>query len=295
MSAKKLGSYPTISVLITIAAALFMVGLFALFAIHATALTKLLQENIEIQVYLDKDIDEKAQSEILANLSKRDFVKMQDNKPKVRFLSKEEAAKKLIEDMGEDFVTSLGTNPLRDVLIMNIKSEYSSKEKLLEIRNQLEGFSGVFEVVYAEVAIEKINENLTSIGSFAIGFAILLFLVAFFLLNNAIKLALYSQRMLIRSMQLVGATHFFIKKPFLWRAGMQGFIGGLLACSLLAALLIYLNSQFRELADIQNLWLIGFLFVILLVVGTLICLLSAYAAINRYLSMGIDELYQNGQ
>ena len=290
MSAKKLGSYPTASVLITITAALFMVGLFALFAIHATALTKLLQENIEIQVYLDKDIDEKAQEEILQTLSKQDFIKIENNKPKVRFLSKEEAAKKLIAEMGEDFVSSLGTNPLRDVLIINIKSEYSSKEKLLEIRNQLGSYNGIFEVVYAEIAIEKINENLTSIGSFAIGFAVLLFLIAFFLLNNAIKLALYSQRMLIRSMQLVGATHAFITKPFLWHAGVQGFIGGTVACSLLTTLLVYLNTQFTELANIQNFWLIGLLFIFLIAIGTFICLLSAYTAVNRYLNMSLDEL-----
>jgi cell division transport system permease protein len=290
MSAKKLGSYPTASVFITITAALFMVGLFALFALHATALTKLLQENIEIQVYLDKDIDEKAQAEILQTLAKQDFIKIENNQPKVRFLSKEEAAKKLIADMGEDFVTSLGTNPLRDVLIINIKSEYSSKEKLLGIRSQLESYNGIFEVVYAEVAIEKINENLTSIGSFAVGFAVLLFLITFFLLNNAIKLALYSQRMLIRSMQLVGATHFFIVKPFLWRAGVQGFAGGTVACGLLSALLFYVNSQFAEMAAIQNLWLVALLFVLLVALGTFICLLSAYTAVNRYLNMSLDQL-----
>lgn len=291
MSAKQLGSYPTTSVLITITAALFMVGLFALFAIHATALTKLLQENIEIQVYLDKDVNEENQKQIIETLAKQDFVKVQDNKPRVRFLSKEEAAKKLIEDMGEDFVASLGANPLRDVLIINIKSEYSTKEKLLEIRNQLEGFAGIFEVVYAEIAIEKINENLTSIGTFAVGFAVLLFLISFFLLNNAIKLALYSQRMLIRSMQLVGATHYFIKKPFLWRAGWQGLIGGIISCLLLSGLLGYLNTQIKELANIQNLWLIGLLFLFLTAIGTVICLLSAYFAVNRYLNMTLDELY----
>lgn len=289
--AKKLGNYPAISVLVTITTALFMVGLFSLFALHANALTNILQDNIEIQIYLEKDVDEKSRQQLHQTLANQSFVEIQNNKPRIRFISKEEAAKKMMEDTGENFIESLGTNPLRDVLSVNIKREFYAKEKLIPIRKQLEATTGVYEVVYAESVIDKINENLSTIGFIIGSFVIILLIIAYILLNNAIKLGLFSQRLLIRSMQLVGATDFFIKKPFLWRAALQGFFGSVLACLLLTALLLYINTQIKELQNIQNYWFIATLYLSMIVLGTSICLSSAYTSVNRYLKMTLDELY----
>lgn len=293
MNTKKLGSYPTTNVLITITAALFIIGAFALLAIHATALVDSLQENIEIQVYLERDIDSVAQSQIFENLSKQDFVEIdkEERNPRIKFLSKEEAAKKLAEDIGENFIESLGTNPLRDAYLINIKRSYYSKEKLNQIKKQLEAITGIYEVVYFESVIEKINQNLNTIGLLIMFFALILIIIVVLLLHNAIKLALFSQRFLIRSMQLVGATDSFIKKPFLKRAAFQGFLGGLIACLLLIALLYFLNSQIKELKMIQSYFKVILLFSFLLIIGTLICFLSAYFATNRYLRMSLDNLY----
>jgi len=289
--AKKLGNYPATSVLVTISTALFMVGLFLLFALHATALTNVLQENIEIQIYLEKDLDKAAQEQILQTLESQPFVEVQDGKARIQFISKDEAAKKMMEDTGENFIESLGMNPLRDVFSVNIKRDYYSKEKLTPIRKQLEATTGVYEVVYAESLIEKIHQNLTTLGFIIISFVFILLLITYILLNNAIKLGLFSQRLLIRSMQLVGATDSFIKKPFLWRAALQGFFGSLIACFLLSALLFYLNTQIKELQSIQNYWFIAALYITLVGIGTFICLSSAYLAVNRYLKMTLDELY----
>jgi cell division transport system permease protein len=291
MKIKKLGSYPTTSVLITVTTALFMVGLFALFALQAHTLTNTLHENIEIQVYLEKDIDENNKQQIKKMLDNQPFIEVIKDKPRVKFISKDTAAKQLMKDTGENFVESLGINPLRDVFVLNIKQEFYVKEKLTQIRKTLEATTGVYEVVYSESMIEKINQNLTTIGSFIALFVAILLVIIIVLLNNAIKLALFSQRLLIRSMQLVGATSSFIKKPFLWRAAWQGFLGGLLACVLLTGLLAYLNMEIRELQNIQDYVQIGLLFFCLIFLGVIICLSSAYSAVSRYLEMSLDELY----
>lgn len=289
--AKKLGNYPATSVLITISTALFMVGLFLLFAIHATALTNALQENIEIQIYLEKDLDETTQKQLAQTLANQPFVEVQNGKPLIKFISKDDAAQKMIEETGENFIESLGTNPLRDVFSVNIKRAYYSKEKLTPIRKQLEATTGIYEVVYAESVIEKIHQNIAALGLIISSFVVILLIIAYILLNNAIKLGLFSQRLLIRSMQLVGATDAFIKKPFLQRAALQGFFGSLIACFLLSALLFYINAQIKELQSIQNYWLIALLYIGLLSVGTFICFSSAWVAVNRYLKMTLDELY----
>lgn len=293
MNTKKLGSYPTASVLITITIALFIIGGFGLLAIHTTALVDILQRNVEIQVYLERDIDSISQSQIFENLSKQDFVEIdrEGQKPLIKFLSKEEAAKKLAEDIGENFIESLGANPLRDAYLVNIKRNYYSKEKLNQIRKHLEAISGIYEVVYSESVIEKINQNLNTIGLLIMLLASILICVVVLLLHGAIKLALFSQRFLIRSMQLVGATDSFIKKPFLKRAAFQGFFGGLIACLLLVILLYFFNLQLKELKMVQSYLNICLLFFFLLVMGTFICYLSAYFAINRYLRMSLDSLY----
>jgi cell division transport system permease protein len=293
MNTKKLGSYPTTSVLITITTALLMIGAFALFTIHATTLVDILQKNIEIQVYLERDVDSVTQSQIFENLSKQDFVEIdrEGQKPLIKFLSKEEAAKKLAEDIGENFIESLGANPLRDAYLVNIKRSYYSKEKLNQVRKNLEAIAGIYEVVYSESVIEKINQNLNTIGLLIMLFAVILISIVVLLLHNAIKLALFSQRFLIRSMQLVGATDSFIKKPFLKRAAFQGFLGGLVACLLLIGLLYFLNLQLKELKMVQSYLKISILFSFLLIMGTLVCYLSAYFATNRYLRMSLDDLY----
>ncbi len=291
MKTKQLGSYPATSVLITVTTALFMVGLFALFALHAQMLTNALQENIEIQVYLEKDLTENTKNQLRQSLEKQEFTEVIADKPRVKFQSRDDAAKQLMKDTGEDFVESLGINPLRDVFVINIKREFYVKEKLTQIRKTLEATTGVYEVVYSESMIEKINQNLTMIGSFVAFFVFILLIIIVVLLNSAIKLALFSQRLLIRSMQLVGATAFFIKKPFLWRAAWQGFLGGLLACTLLGGLLFLLNMEIKELQSIQSYWSIGLLFFGLIFLGVIICLSSAYTATNRYLDMTLDELY----
>ena len=154
-------------------------------------------------------------------------------------MSKEEGARQLLQSTGEDFRQFLGDNPLRDAYVLKIKPEYTDTMHLRQLNRSVAAQRGVFEVQYPQDLFASINNNLTRVSLVLLGFAAVLVLVVVILINNTIKLALFSQRFLIRSMQLVGATRLFIQQPFLRRATWQGLASGVLAALILVALLQY--------------------------------------------------------
>lgn len=288
---KKLGSYPYVSVVFSISLALFVIGLFGLLILHANRLTQIIKENIEIQVYLNRTISENDKIKIRKTLSNKDYIAVVNGQPQISFVSKEEAASDFIEETGEDFIQFLGENPLRDAYIINVKPENYTTEDLQKIRLDIERMSGVFEVTYVESLINSINKNVAKISIVLVSFAALLVIIVAILINNTIRLALFSQRFLIRSMQLVGATRQFIKKPFLIRSFMHGILGGVFASVLLLLILNYANQQIEDIERLQEPSKILILFVGLLVLGGFMGFLSTYRAVNKYLKMSLDELY----
>lgn len=288
---KKLGSYPYASVVFSISLALFVIGLFGLLLLHANKLKELIRQNIEIQVYLNKYITENERIRINKALASKDYVLVEDDVPQITYISKEEAAEQFIEETGEDFTTFLGENPLRDAYTIKIKEEYHERDKLTGIKDEVEGMSGVFEVTYIESLIDSINDNVAKISIVLGAFALILLLTVVMLINNTIKLALFSQRFLIRSMQLVGATAGFIQKPFLYRATFHGILAGLVAALMLMGLMYYANNQIEDLSSLQDPEKIMYLFLSLLLIGGFIGLLSTFRAIRKYLKMSLDELY----
>ncbi|WOK09712.1 permease-like cell division protein FtsX [Imperialibacter roseus] len=287
---KKLGSYPFVSVVFSISLALFVLGLFGVFFLLTNNLTRFIQDNIEVQVYLNKNVTESEKIQLQKTLADKDYVAKKEGS-QVVLISKEEAAKEFIKETGEDFTQFIGDNPLRDLIILKITPDYQSTEKLTQIKSELESIRGVFEVVYLDNLVESINKNLTKIGLVLIGFSAILLLVVVILINNTIKLALFSQRFLIRSMQLVGATAGFIQKPFLMRATFYGLLSAIIASAGLFVLLKYANSKIENLADLQRTDELLILFGSLLLVGMLVGFGSTYRAINKYLKMSLDELY----
>ncbi|WP_339792661.1 permease-like cell division protein FtsX [uncultured Imperialibacter sp.] len=287
---KKLGSYPFVSVVFSISLALFVLGLFGVFFLLTNNLTRFIQDNIEVQVYLNKNVTESEKIQLQKTLADKDYVAKKEGS-QVVLISKEEAAKEFIKETGEDFTQFIGDNPLRDLIILKITPDYQSTEKLTQIKSELESIRGVFEVVYLDNLVESINKNLTKIGLVLIGFSAILLLVVVILINNTIKLALFSQRFLIRSMQLVGATAGFIQKPFLMRATLYGLLSAIIASAGLFVLLKYANSKIENLADLQRPDELLILFGSLLLVGMLVGFGSTYRAINKYLKMSLDELY----
>lgn len=288
---KKLGSYPSFSVIFSITLALFVIGLFGLMILHTRKLTSYIQENVEIQIYLNKFISESETIRIRNILADSRYIMHKNGEPQIRFISKEEAARQFIEGTGEDFTEFLGENPLRDAYIIKVIPEYQTNENMKILKAEIENITGVFEVTYLESLVDSINRNMAKIGIVLIAFSIIILIVVAVLINNTIKLALFSQRFLIRSMQLVGAKGSFIQAPFLKRAFFYGILSGIIASILLYILIQYGNQQIDGLKDLQNNVEIAYLFGILTIFGAVIGFLSSYRSVNKYLKMSLDELY----
>jgi cell division transport system permease protein len=288
---KQLGYFKFGSVLFSTTLSLFIVGLFGIILIQSSSLTKLIRENIEIQVFLDKGLSQKQLTVIRKNLSERPFVLHTEDSVYLRFISNKEAAETFIKNTGEDFTKFLEDNPLRDSYVFSVSEEFQSSEQLTLIAKELETQPGVFEVSYMTDLVDSINKNLFKVSLVMGGFILILIITVIMLINNTIRLALFSQRFLIRSMQLVGATRGFIRKPFLIRAFLFGVLAGILASGILFALLEFTKGNIEGFASLQNTELILLLFAGLTVTGGFLSGISTLRSVNKYLNMSLDELY----
>jgi cell division transport system permease protein len=288
---KQVGSYPNFTVVFSITMALFVSGLFAIIFLHANKLSNIIKERIEIHVYLNHNLNENQMHSISDLIASQDYIFKKNNVPQVKYVSQEEAARKFINETGEDFSKVLKDNPLHASLIVKINPLYSDTNQLRKIVNNLAGIDGIYEVDYQENLITQINNNIKSISLVFIGFAFILLIASVLLINNTIRLALFSQRFLIRSMQLVGATKGFIQKPFLLHAVFQGLGSGIIAALLLGLLTQYAYSEVSDLSKLQEMENIMIILGALLILGVIIGLLSSYRAVNKYLKMSLDELY----
>lgn len=288
---KKLGSYPHFMVIFSITLALFVVGLFGTLLIHAAQLSRKVKESIEMQVYLERNLSETQLIRLKKVFGLKEYIAYQANVPQVFFIPKEEGARRFVEETGEDFLAFLGDNPLRDAYVLKINEEHADSQSLKKIQQDLQDINGVYEVQYVESLIDSITKNLRKVSLILLSFAAILSLVVVILINNTIKLALFSQRFLIRSMQLVGATSYFIQRPFLRRATFQGVVSGVLASGLLFLLLQYAYFEMSELYLLRNEEQMFLLMGVLVILGSVIGFLSSYRAVKRYLRMSLDELY----
>jgi cell division transport system permease protein len=287
---KTLGSYPYISVVLSITLALFVIGVFGVLIIYSNELERAIRDNVKIQVFLKNNLTESQRIQVEKNLSSRKFVAK--GKPgAIQFVSKDEAAKDVIRETGEDFKPLLGQNPLRDAFHVSIDPAFHDSANMARIKKEVEGISGVFQVYFVENLIESINKNVTKIVLILAGVATALLLTVVLLIHNTLRLALFSQRFLIRSMQLVGATRSFIQWPFLLRAALHGLVAGILASALLFGLISLAHKRIEDLALIQNTNRILILVGGLLILGILVSFFSTYRAVSKYLQLSLDELY----
>jgi cell division transport system permease protein len=288
---KQLGYFKFGSVLFSTTLSLFIVGLFGIILIQASSLTKMIRENIEIQVFLDKELSQKKLDDLRRNLAQRPFVLNKEDSLHLRFVSNKEAAETFIKNTGEDFTKFLEDNPLRDSYVFSVSEEFQSSEQLTLIAKDLEAMPGVFEVSYMTDLVDSINKNLFKVSLIMGGFILILIVTVIMLINNTIRLALFSQRFLIRSMQLVGATRGFIRKPFIVRAFIFGVLAGILASVILYALLEYTKGNIEGFASLQNTELMLLLFAGLIISGGCLSGISTLRSVNKYLNMSLDELY----
>ncbi len=287
---KKLGGYPAIGVVMSIMLALFVMGLFGLLIIYSLEFEHQVRQNIKMQIYLKSNVTETQRLQIENKLLSTDFISKEDGKG-ILFVSKDEAAKKFIEETGEDFKKFIGENPLHDAYLIGINRTYQSKQIMDKIKAILLKMNGVYQVFYVEDLFESVNENVTKIAFILLGLIVVLLLTVILLINNTLRLALFSQRFLIRSMQLVGAKKWFIQRPFLYRAAGYGLLAGLLASAMLWLLSDYAQRKIQDLVLLQNKEQLMILSGFLLVGGVAIAVCSTLFAIQKYLKMSLDELY----
>ena len=288
---KKLGSYPFVSVMLSITLALFVIGLFGVLLIYSQELGRIVKENVRIQVYLKNTVSEKDRDAFGKKLKTSDFTLRDSTRETVTFVSRQAAAEQFIKDTGEDFQKFLGENPLRDAFLITLDPAFHSKQKLGEIKTRLEKENGVFQVYYEETLIESVNHNIAKIGLVLLGLAGILLLVVVLLIHNTLRLALFSQRFLIRSMQLVGATRMFIQGPFIFRSAALGALGGLVASAMLWGLIRYGNRRVEELRMLENQDRLLILLASLLAMGIFVAAVSTWRAVNKYLKLSLDDLY----
>ena len=275
----------SVTVVISLALVLFMLGLLGLVVINAKKLSNHIKENVGFQVVL-KDTTTTAELDILKQeISSSAFTK------EVAYISKDEAAKKLQKDLGEDFITFLGYNPLLSSLDVKLNSDYANVDSLAGFEKQIMQKHFVKEVIYHKDMIKQVNDNAKVISIYILIFSGLLLVVAIALINNTIRLSIYAKRFLIRTMYLVGATQGFIRMPFILKGVRQGVIAGLLAGFLLAGFLVLSTNYIPDLLQLQDPNLLAVLFVGIVALGVLISGLSAALSVSRYLRLKTDDLY----
>ncbi|MCX6259998.1 MAG: permease-like cell division protein FtsX [Bacteroidia bacterium] len=281
--AKLGGSYLTL--VISVSLVLFLLGILGLVIINAKELSDYFRESLTFSVILDEDARE-------ADI--RMLQKDLDAKPSVKsteYVSKDEAATKMKEDMGEDFISFLGDNPLPPSIDVYLYAGYTNRDSVVKFEKYILEYPFVKEVWYEDSLLFLINENVRKISLFLLIISSFLFLIAVTIINNTIRLAIYSKRFLIRTMQLVGATRTFIRKPFLIRSIYHGVLAALTAMLLLMGLLYLVEKEFLMLFSFESTKLLAVLGVLLIIAGILINLVSTYLSVNRYLGISEDKLY----
>jgi len=275
-----------ISTVFGIAMVLLMVGLLGLILVHANKLSRYVKENIVLNIYVDEGAHESDVLQLQKQLEANPMVKQ------TQYVSKELAARNLQKDLGEDFVKFLGYNPLSQSLDVYLKAEYANNADIEKFKAELLKNSMIKEVKYQQSLVDQMNQNLTSISLFILGFAVIFVILSVALINNTIRLAIYSQRFLIKSMQLVGATKGFIRKPFIVYGIWHGLLGALIAIMILMITLYVGQKEIPDLVVLQDYTEFGIVFVLVVGLGIFISAFSTYLAVNKYLRLKIYNLYR---
>lgn len=274
-----------ITVIISLSLVLFMLGALGLLIINANKLTIHFKEDIGFQVYL-KDTANSAQTDgLIQEISNSNYAKS------VTLITKEKAAEKLKTDLGEDFVMFLGSNPLLNSLDVKLNANYVNADTLQIVEKNLMQKPFIKEIVYQKDMINSLNKNTKAVAFFILIFSGALLVVAIALINNTIRLSIYSQRFLIRTMYLVGATRAFISKPFIFKGVRQGIIAGVIAGALLAGFLVLSTRFIPDLMQLQDENILVILFISIILIGIIISAFSALLSVLRYLKLKTSDLY----
>ena len=275
-----------ISTVFGIALVLLMIGLLGLILVHANNLSRYVKENIVLNIFVDDAAREADVLQMQKQLETNPMVKQ------TQYVSKELAARNLQKDLGKEFVQFLGYNPLPQSVDVFLNADNANNADITKLKAQLLKNPLIKEVRYQESFVDAMNKNLTSITLVILAFAGIFVVVSVALINNTIRLAIYSQRFLIKSMQLVGATKGFIRKPFLLYGIWHGLLGGLIAIIILVVTLSLAVNQVPELVILQSYTEFGIVFLGVVGLGVFISAFSTYLAVNKFLRLKIYDLYR---
>jgi len=283
MKPKKKHSY--LSAILSISMVLLMLGLLGVLLIQSSKLSTYIRENMVVQVFLNESIAKEEIPLLQQKIMSADIAR------DIKFVSKEQAAAEFSQEIGQDFISFLGFNPLIPSFQIKLKANATSIEELNKAEAFLKQLPGVSEVAFQKSVFEQASSNMKSIGMVLVSLSLLFALISAVLINNTVRLNLYAQRFAIKSMQLVGATNWFIIKPFVWSSIKNGFLGWVISLAILLSLLNALPYWIPEIEQLYDASLYFGLFAALLFLGIGMSVLSSWTSTNRYLNTKIEDLY----
>lgn len=271
---------------VSITLVLILLGLTALVGLTSKGLASVLKENLGITIELAADTPDKAIVKMQKELENNEYLKS------VVYISKEEIKKDLVDKLGLDPEDVLGFDPALSYFDIYVKSEYVNPEGMEKVKASLKGKNIVQNIIYSDDVITEANKTLSVAGTILLGLTVVLVLISFTLIRSIIQLNIYSKRFLINTMQLVGATNAFIRRPFVWRMVFNGIIAGVLASFAITGIVYYVTGVFPEIITIITTNELLATYLVVLVSGIVISAFATATAVNRYLKMTTNKLYR---
>lgn len=273
------------SVILSIALVLFLLGLLGMLVLNAKKVSDHFKEQVVVTIYLKETAKEVEIKQLEKSLAMADYVKSTE------YVTKEQAAELLTAENGEDFMDFVGYNPLQNSIDVHLKADFVTSEHLEKISEEATSKTFVDEVTYDNDLVNLMNENVQKISFWVLIISGIFTIIAVLLINSSIRLAVYSKRFTIKTMQMVGATKQFIRRPFVWKSVRLGIIGAIIALIGMAIVLYYMNETFPELGLLNTPILVFVLFAVVFALGILITWISTHIATQRFLNLKTDQLY----
>ncbi len=273
------------SVVVSIALVLFLLGLLGLLVLNTKKVADYFKETVAVGIYFKDTAKDVEMKQLEKSLALAEYTKS------IKFVSKEEAAEAHSAELGENFVEYLGENPLQNSIDLYLNADYVSAEKVDEIAGEINAKEFVEEVTYDKPLISLLNDNIKKISLWVLIISGIFTFIAVLLINSSIRLSVYAKRFTIKTMQMVGATKRFIRRPFVWKSVRLGMVGAIIALAGMAGVLYYANKTFPQLALLDDPLIIGALFLGVFLLGIVITWFSTFLATQRFLNLRTDELY----
>jgi cell division transport system permease protein len=273
------------SVVLSVFLVLFLLGILGLFIINSQKLANDFKEKIAMTVFFKNEANDTILKAFGTELKKAPYARS------MVYVTKEEAAKQHTDIIGEDFMTFLGENPLQNSFDIHLKADYVEKDSIAKIERNLRANAMISDIVYDKQLVNLVNDNIKKVSMWILIISGFLTFIAVLLINSSLRLSIHSNRFIIKTMQMVGATKAFIRKPFVMRSVKLGMIGALLAIFALVGVLIYVETSFPDLGILDNPILTAIVLVAVFGVGILITWISTHFATQRFLNLRTDDLY----